>query len=68
MTAHLVGSVGLARQDNSSDTNFYLVNCEVLVEAIDDDQALNQVRDAILDNFIAFKWASTHLAPKILEG
>lgn len=62
------GSVGLARRSENSDTNFYLVNCEVLVEAIDDDQALNQVRDAIIDKFIAFKWTSTHLAPKILEG
>jgi hypothetical protein len=61
---HSVGSVGLARQDNSSDTNFYTVTCEITVKAIDDDQAINQISELILSNGMVFKWTNAHLVPK----
>ena len=64
MTVHSVGSVGLARQDNLSDTNLFAVTCEVRIEAIDDDHAIDAVRTAILNNGMEFKWNSAHIVPK----
>lgn len=65
MTVHSDGSsVGLARQAVSADTNFYAVTCEVIIEAIDDDQALNKVLDSALSEAITVRWISTHIIPK----
>lgn len=64
MMAHSDGSVGLTRQDNSSDTNLYSVTCQINVEAIDDDQAIDAVRTVILNSGMDFKWNSAHIIPK----
>lgn len=66
MTAHSVGSVGLARQDNSSDTNLFAVTGEIIIQAMDADDALQKVYQHILKGQ-KYKWLGTTMIPRRLE-